>query len=126
MKGKEAWSIIAPLLGNGMEKNPVTLEAYGITYLALCEYDKRFIEKVAEADALEWEADEADNARIGDRISESLQRVGMSQRELADKCKITEVSMSRYVRNERIPKATTIREIAKALNVTTDYLIYGY
>ena len=58
-----------------------------------------------------------------DRLTEMLKRRGMTQRELADKIDKTEVSVSRYVSGQRVPKATVLLKIAQALNVRADYLI---
>ena len=41
---------------------------------------------------------------LGGRIAELLTQYNMSQRELADKAGITEVSMSRYIKGDRVPK----------------------
>lgn len=60
---------------------------------------------------------------FGKRLSALLEECGMSQRELADKIGITEVSMSRYIRSERVPRATEIINMAKVLGVPTAYLI---
>jgi transcriptional regulator with XRE-family HTH domain len=58
-----------------------------------------------------------------DRLTEMLERRGMTQRELADKIDKTEVSVSRYVSGQRVPKATVLLKIAQALNVQADYLL---
>lgn len=58
-----------------------------------------------------------------DRLAEMLERRGMTQRELADKIDKTEVSVSRYISGQRVPKATVLLKIAQALNVQADYLI---
>ena len=58
-----------------------------------------------------------------DRLTEMLERRGMTQRELADKIDKTEVSVSRYISGQRVPKATVLLKIAQALNVQADYLI---
>ena len=63
------------------------------------------------------------NKTLGERISELLLQNGMTQRELASKVHVTDVSMSRYVKGERIPKGPIIANIAKALNTTSDYLL---
>lgn len=61
--------------------------------------------------------------RIGDKIKVLLDRRGMTQRELAKRIGITEVSMSRYVCNARIPKGPLIAAMAKALGVSADELL---
>ena len=60
---------------------------------------------------------------IGERISREMKEKHITQREMAATVGITELTMSRYINNERVPSATVIGEIAKILDVTTDYLI---
>lgn len=60
---------------------------------------------------------------LGGRISELLQQNGLTQRELAELVGVTEVSMSRYIKGDRTPKAPVIANIAKALHTTSDYLL---
>ena len=55
---------------------------------------------------------------LGGRIAELLTQYNMTQRELADKAGITEVSMSRYIKGDRVPKGTTLANIATALHTT--------
>lgn len=47
----------------------------------------------------------------------------MTQNELSELTKISEVSISRYANGDRIPKGTEIAIIARVLNVSTDYLL---
>lgn len=63
------------------------------------------------------------NATFGTRISDLLDQQGLSQRELADKVGVTEVSMSRYIKGERTPKGPIIANIAKVLHTTSDFLL---
>lgn len=63
------------------------------------------------------------NATLGTRISDLLKQRGLSQRELAKKVGVTEVSMSRYIKGERTPKGPIIANIAKNLHTTADYLL---
>lgn len=60
---------------------------------------------------------------IGDRISKELHSKGITQRELAAKIGVSEVSISRYVNEGRQPMPVTLGQIAKVLGVSTDYLI---
>ena len=55
------------------------------------------------------------------RLRCALGDTGVSQRELARLTGITEVTLSRYVNGNRIPKATTLKKIADALGVGLDY-----
>ena len=65
------------------------------------------------------------NKKIGERIAELLEKSGYTQKELASMVGVTEASMSRYINNDREPKAEVIANLATALNTTTDYLISG-
>lgn len=56
-------------------------------------------------------------------IKEILEAKGMSQRELADKVGITEVSLSRYINGNRIPKAPVAMCIARALGVNIEEIL---
>ena len=60
---------------------------------------------------------------LGVRIAELLEKNGLTQRELAEKVGVTEVSMSRYISNDRTPKGPVIANIATALHTTSDYLL---
>ena len=60
---------------------------------------------------------------LGERLKELLEKNNMSQRELAEKIGITEVTISRYISAQRVPKATEILKIADALNCSCDYLL---
>lgn len=60
---------------------------------------------------------------MGGRIKQRLEELGMSQRELAKACKITDVSMSRYISGDRTPKGPIISQMARVLGVTSDWLL---
>lgn len=60
---------------------------------------------------------------IPERIKAAMDSKGISQRELAKECKITEATMSRYLNGKRIPKATMLLIIANTLGVSVDYLL---
>ena len=60
---------------------------------------------------------------LGGRIAELLEKNGLTQREMAEKVGVTEVSMSRYISNDRTPKGPVIANIATALHTTSDYLL---
>ena len=63
------------------------------------------------------------NTTLGTRISDLLDQQGLSQRELADKVGITQVSMSRYISGARTPKAPDLANIAKVLHTTSEALL---
>ena len=63
------------------------------------------------------------NNIIGKRIAGLLRKQGKTQRELAEQVGTTEVSMSRYIKGDRVPKGPVLANIAKALHTTTDYLL---
>lgn len=60
---------------------------------------------------------------FGEKVTMLLNKNNMTQRELADRVGITEVSLSRYISGNRIPKGTVVTNIANALHTTTDYLL---
>ena len=60
---------------------------------------------------------------LGRRLSDLLEQRGITQRELAEKVGVTEVSMSRYINGGRTPQAPILANIAKELNTTSAYLL---
>ncbi len=63
--------------------------------------------------------------KMGDRILRLMKENGYTQKELAYMVGVTESAMSRYLNNERKPKAEVIANLATALNTTSDFLISG-
>ena len=62
---------------------------------------------------------------FSERLKDTVKRSGMTQRSIADRIGITEVSFSRYVNGGRTPKVTLIASIAETLGVTVEYLVNG-
>lgn len=62
---------------------------------------------------------------LGNRIIILLRKRGLTQKELARKAKISEVTLSRYIHGDRQPRANNIANIADVLQTTTDYLLGG-
>ena len=60
---------------------------------------------------------------LGENIKRELIRNNISQKELAKKIGITEVSMSRYVSNDRIPNGPILYQIASNLNCSVEELL---
>ena len=60
---------------------------------------------------------------FGEKVIMLLKKNNIIQKELADRIGITEVSLSRYISGNRIPKGTVVANIANALHTTTDYLL---
>lgn len=95
------------------------------------DYGTRTAEEIERLDeavdmaikALRAEIVRGQGANIGDRIAGVLAQKGMTQRELAELTDTTEVSISRYINNHRVPKATMIVKIAKVLGVSADALL---
>lgn len=56
------------------------------------------------------------------RLNEMIKEKGISQRELADRAHVTEVSMSRYVNGARPPRIDAMGRMEQALDTTMDYL----
>lgn len=63
--------------------------------------------------------------RMCDRIAALLKKSRYTQKELAQMAGVTEAAMSKYLNDERTPRAEVIANIATALNTTSDYLIRG-
>ena len=62
---------------------------------------------------------------FGMALKEKLEEKDMSQRELAEKTGMTEVSISRYVSDVRSPNLKALMKIADALGCTIDELVRG-
>lgn len=61
---------------------------------------------------------------FSERLNEALGRFWEgSNRSFAEACGVTEVSMSRYLSGDRVPKAPLIITMAKVLGVSADYLL---
>ena len=60
---------------------------------------------------------------LGLRITETLQKRGITQRELAMRIGVTEAVISRYISGEREPKPDVLANIATVLSTTSDYLL---
>ncbi len=60
---------------------------------------------------------------LGKRITETLQKRGMSQKELAVRIGVTEAVMSRYISGDREPKPDVLANIATAIHTTSDFLL---
>ena len=57
------------------------------------------------------------------KIKTLLKRQGMTQRELAEKAGTTEVSISRYMKRQRIPRLPALEGMAQALSTNIDDLL---
>lgn len=77
----------------------------------------------AAREFVEWTVRHAMAAGIGKRILLRLDELGMTQRELAKACHLTEVTVSRYVNYQRIPNAVSICMISRALGMTPNELL---
>ena len=62
-------------------------------------------------------------ASFGDRLRAIRKEKGMSQDEFAQMLGTSKQVLSRYEIGQRIPKITQVREYAKKLNVSADYLM---
>lgn len=68
------------------------------------------------------ETTEEKQSVLGRRITELLKMKGITQRELAEMIGVTEGSMARYIKGDRVPKALVVENIARALDTTALYL----
>ena len=56
-------------------------------------------------------------------LSILLEEKNITQRELADKINVTEVTISRYLSGERSPRIEIVNKIAEYFDVSIDYLL---
>lgn len=62
---------------------------------------------------------------LKERIRTTRQEKGWTIHQLSDAAFLSENSVSCYERGERLPSVLSLASIAKALGVTTDYLLGG-
>ena len=60
---------------------------------------------------------------FGDKLREILDKKEMQQKEFARIMNITPASLNGYVTNRRLPNILLVKEFAKALGVSVDYLL---
>ncbi len=60
---------------------------------------------------------------ISERLRHLINSRELTQKELAEKAGVTESAMSYYVKGIRKPGSAVLGRLAKALGVTTDYLL---
>ena len=58
-----------------------------------------------------------------DKVKRLMETKGINQKQLSQLSGITEASVSRYLKGERTARMDIIINFAKALNVTTEYLL---
>ena len=66
-----------------------------------------------------------DNRKIGSRIQSARQKKGMSRKELADTVNISPQHLGNIENGDKGISLHKLCEVAKALNVTTDYILLG-
>lgn len=60
---------------------------------------------------------------FGGRLTARLGEIGMTQRELAVRLKVSEPTISRYIAGTRAPRAQHLNELATILGTSVDYLL---
>lgn len=99
---------------NGSAHN-ISAMAYFMQQEAMMRYEiPRIIKQLAE---------EHKERTFGEKINRLLKENSISQKKLAEKVGITEVSMSRYISGDRVPKGPVVMKIAKELGTTVEYLL---
>ena len=63
--------------------------------------------------------------KVNTRLLNIIKEKGITQKELAVILNTTEASISRYVNGLREPRLSVVCKMAKALNVSLDYLLGG-
>lgn len=79
----------------------------------------------AELQKADNEYDEFESCEdgFGERLKKAIVDKNITQKELATRCGMTEVAVSRYIKSKRIPRGVTLAKIANELDVTTDWLL---
>jgi transcriptional regulator with XRE-family HTH domain len=62
---------------------------------------------------------------FGGRVKQVREARGMLQADLAKRCKKTVLAIKNIENHRTEPKLFTIAELARALNISIDYLVYG-
>lgn len=60
-----------------------------------------------------------------DRIKALLKEKKMTQKQLAEKSGCTEAAISHYIKGDRTPRSIILKELAAALETSTDFLMEG-
>ena len=60
---------------------------------------------------------------IGERINKARREANLNQKELSQRAKITEGSLSRYENGIREPKSDAMIKLCKTLGISADYLL---
>lgn len=60
---------------------------------------------------------------VGNRIKSRLEKLGMTQKELAVRTGISEAGICRYIQGKRTPTLSNAKRIADALDVKIGYLV---
>lgn len=66
---------------------------------------------------------EEEKKAFTERLREKVFLSGKTQRQIAELCGITEVSLSRYLSGSRIPEAPILANLANVLHTTSDELL---
>lgn len=62
-------------------------------------------------------------ANLGDRLKQALEYRGISQAKLANKLGFSRATITRYIKNDRAVKRSTLYEISKILDINPSWLI---
>ena len=60
--------------------------------------------------------------KFEEKVIELMKQEGLSQKQLAEKINVTEASISRYLKGERVPRIDVIVKLANVFNVSIEYL----
>ena len=60
---------------------------------------------------------------FAERLKQLMEESHMTQKELAERARITDAALSRYINAIRLPRMEIVSNLATVLNTTTDYLL---
>ena len=72
-----------------------------------------------------YDIDNCNRTGIGKRVKEARTERKMTLKEMSERCYMTEPGLSRIENGLSFPSVVTIAYLAKALNVSTDMIIFG-
>ena len=64
-----------------------------------------------------------ENMSVGEKIKQLMETCNLTQKELADKCDLTEGAISKYVNGERTPRVEVLIKMTKKLEISPDYFM---
>jgi len=72
---------------------------------------------------IEYGKFKTDKVKIGKKLKELRNKLGLSQQELSDECKISQTTYSGYETEHYLISTTNLYYICKTYNISMDYIV---